>query len=107
MTNEEKTKQLIQDAIDRDELARLPGGYIIGTSKLTDERRAELCANSTDREDEGETNEGTMIGRPVDLSHAKFVEIKIAKDCVWVNTERGLMFRASRVGKILVTDERE
>jgi hypothetical protein len=105
MTNEEKTKQLIQDAIDRDELARLPGGYIIETSKLTDERRAELCANSTDQEDEGETNEGAIS--PVDLSHAKFVEIKITKDCVWVNTERGLMFRASRVGKIVVTDERE
>jgi hypothetical protein len=107
MTNEEKTKQLIQDAIDRDELARLPGGFIIETSKLTDEHRTELCANSTDQVDKGETNEGTMIGSPVDLSHAKFVEIKITKDCVWVNTERGLMFRAYRVGKIVVTDERE
>ena len=46
MTDEEKEKQLIQDAIDRGELARLPGGYIIETSKLTDEHRAELCANS-------------------------------------------------------------
>jgi hypothetical protein len=105
MTDEEKEKQLIQEAIDRGELARLPGGFIIETSKLTDEHRAELCANSTDQEDEGETNEGTIS--PVDLSHAKFVEIKITKDCVWVNTERGLMFRAHRVEKIVVTDERE
>jgi hypothetical protein len=57
--------------------------------------------------DEGETDEGTMIGSPVDLSKAQYVEIKITKDAVWVNTERGLMFRAYRVGKIVVTDERE
>jgi hypothetical protein len=48
----------------------------------------------------------TMIGNPVDLAHAKFVEIKITKDTVWVNTERGLMFRANRVEKIIVQDER-
>ena len=65
----------------------------------------ELCANGTDQEDEGETNEGPIS--PVDLSHAKFVEIKITKDRVWVNTEQGLMFRACRVRKIVVTDERE
>jgi hypothetical protein len=69
MTNEEKTKQIIRDAIDRDELARLPGGYIIETSKLTDERRAELRAISTDQADEDETNKGTIS--PVDLSHAR------------------------------------
>jgi hypothetical protein len=57
--------------------------------------------------DESEMDEGTMIGSPVDLSSAKFVEIKITKDRVWVNTERGLMFRADRVGKIIVQDERE
>jgi hypothetical protein len=48
----------------------------------------------------------TMIGNPVDLTHAKYVEIKITKDTVWVNTERGLMFRANRVEKIIVQDER-
>jgi hypothetical protein len=41
----------------------------------------------------GEPDEGVMVGSPVDLSQAKFVEIKIAGDRVWVNTERGLMFR--------------
>jgi len=34
--------------------------------------------------DESEMDEGTMIGSPVDLSSAKFVEIKITKDRVWV-----------------------
>jgi hypothetical protein len=53
---------------------------------------------------EGETNEGTIS--PVDLSHAKFVEIKITNDRVYVNTEHGMMFRAYRVGKIIVNDER-
>jgi hypothetical protein len=48
----------------------------------------------------------TMIGSPVDLAQAKFVEIKIAGDRVWVNTEHGLAFRAYRVGKIIVQDER-
>jgi hypothetical protein len=57
--------------------------------------------------DEGETDEGVMVGSPVDLSKPKFVEIKIAGDRVWVNTERGMMFRAYRVSKIVVTDERE
>jgi len=42
-----------------------------------------------------------MVGSPVDL-----VEIKIAGDRVWVNTEHGMMFRAYRVGRIVVQDER-
>jgi hypothetical protein len=48
-----------------------------------------------------------MIGSPVDIAQCKFVEIKIAGDCVWVNTEHGMMFRAYRVGKIILQDERE
>jgi hypothetical protein len=47
-----------------------------------------------------------MIGSPVDLSSARWVEIKITNDRVYVNTERGMMFRANRVGKVILQDER-
>jgi len=47
-----------------------------------------------------------MIGEPVDLSHAEYVEITITRDRVYVHTDRGLMFRAYRVGKITVKDNR-
>ena len=47
-----------------------------------------------------------MVGSPVDLAQCKFVEIKITDDRVWVNTEHGMMFRAYRVGRIIVQDER-
>jgi hypothetical protein len=52
-------------------------------------------------------DEHPMVGSPVDIAQRKFVEIKIAGDRVWVNTERGLMFRAYRVERIIVQDERE
>jgi hypothetical protein len=49
----------------------------------------------------------TMAGSPVDLSSARYVEIKITKDRVYVNTEHGMMFRAYRVERIIVQDERD
>ena len=47
-----------------------------------------------------------MLGEPVDVSKADFVEITITRDRVYVHTDRGLMFRAHRVGKIVVKDNR-
>jgi hypothetical protein len=43
----------------------------------------------------------------VDLSSAKFVEVKITKDRVYVNTEHGMMFRAYGVERIILQDERD
>ena len=47
-----------------------------------------------------------LVGEPVDLSHAEYVEITITRDRVYVHTDRGLMFRAHRVGRIMVRDNR-
>ena len=47
------------------------------------------------------------VERPVDLTHADFVEITITADRVYVHTERGLAFRAYRVGNVIVDDQRE
>ena len=49
----------------------------------------------------------TMIGSPVELTRADYVEIKITADRVYVHTENGMMFRAYRVGKLIVQDERD
>jgi hypothetical protein len=49
----------------------------------------------------------TMIGSPVELTQAKFVEIKITGDRVYVNTEHGTLFRAYRVERIILQDERD
>jgi len=47
-----------------------------------------------------------LVDEPVDLSRAEYVEITITRDRVYVHTDRGLMFRAHRVGKIVVKDNR-
>jgi hypothetical protein len=49
---------------------------------------------------------GVMLGEPVDLSRPEYVEVTITRDRVYVHTERGLMFRAYKVGKIHIKDQR-
>jgi hypothetical protein len=47
-----------------------------------------------------------MNTQPIDLFTADFVEIKIIGNRVYIHTEDGLMFRAYRVGKIIIQDDR-
>ena len=46
------------------------------------------------------------LPEPVDLTHADYVEVTITNDRVYLHTEQGMMFRAYRVGKIIVKDDR-
>jgi hypothetical protein len=53
-----KAKQLIQNAVDRGDLTRLPGGMIIETFKLTDQHRAEIAKAKVENDGGGHLDPG-------------------------------------------------